>query len=84
MAAAVANASPECPSQRSMVLMKDSDIETALKDKKILAFRTLSKIPLILDPLKRVLPVAKVLLPVALGILVFWAGMLVERSKYFG
>lgn len=53
-------------------------------DKKILAFRTLSKIPLILDPLKRVLPVAKVLLPVALGILVFWAGMLVERSKYFG
>ena len=53
-------------------------------DKKVLAFRTLSKLPLMFGPLKRIVPVAKVLLPVALGMLVFWAGMLVERFKYFG
>ncbi|KAK1746088.1 aldehyde dehydrogenase [Skeletonema marinoi] len=53
-------------------------------DKKIFAFRSLSKLPLIFGPLKRIAPVAKVLLPVALGGLLFWAGIMVERLKYFG
>ena len=53
-------------------------------DKKIFAFRSLSKLPLIFGPLKRIAPVAIVLLPVALGGLLFWAGIMVERLKYFG
>lgn len=53
-------------------------------DKKILAFQSLSKLPLIFSPLKKIAPVAKALFPVALGTLLFWAGMMAERFKYFG
>eukprot|EP00574_Skeletonema_japonicum_P009580 CAMPEP_0201736274 /NCGR_PEP_ID=MMETSP0593-20130828/39387_1 /ASSEMBLY_ACC=CAM_ASM_000672 /TAXON_ID=267983 /ORGANISM="Skeletonema japonicum, Strain CCMP2506" /LENGTH=558 /DNA_ID=CAMNT_0048229997 /DNA_START=193 /DNA_END=1869 /DNA_ORIENTATION=- len=54
-------------------------------DNKVLAFRSLSKLPQIFGtPLKKVVPVAKALFPVALGTLLFWAGMMVERFKYFG
>ena len=53
-------------------------------DKKVFAFRSLSKLPLIFGPLKKIVPVAKVLLPFVLGSLLFWAGMMVERFKFFG
>ncbi len=53
-------------------------------DKKILAFQSLSKLPLIFNRLKKIAPVAKALFPVALGTLLFVAGMMVERFKYFG
>ena len=53
-------------------------------EKKLFAFRALSKLPRIFGPLQKLVPVAKVLLPVALGGLLFWAGVIAERLKYFG
>mmetsp|Transcript_15434 Transcript_15434/g.21930 ORF Transcript_15434/g.21930 Transcript_15434/m.21930 type:complete len:549 (+) Transcript_15434:122-1768(+) len=53
-------------------------------DKKFRAFQSLSKLPQIFRPVKKIAPVAKALFPVALGTILFWAGMMVERFKYFG